>query len=163
MPDLIDEEPAVIVKKLLETQWDSTNIDGTFDHTKRISTGWWNEDNPHPQITVTPVDEDTSYTGINPATGNPTSWVDGALDVNVWVAHDYDATGGIHPRTHRWQLRLEVQWILGANSEGTTDENGNPQLTRLEPGRIRGDVEDDENPVVYRYIIPVLYQWHARY
>lgn len=161
MVELLDREPAVIVKRLLETEWDATNIDGTFDASKRISTGWWEEDNPYQQITVTPVSEDDSYTGIDPSGKGPTSWVDGILDCNVWVPHDRDVTS-VHPRSHRWELTREARGIIRANAEGTTDENGNPELTRLEPGRVRWLVDDDSSPVVYRTQLRVRYQWHAR-
>lgn len=162
MADLITDEPSVIVSNLLQSEWNGANIDGSFDAGKRISTGWWSEDSPHPQITVTPVDEDTSPTGLDPSSGGLTSWVSGSLDCNVWVANDYDSTGGVHPRTLRWQLRREVQRIIMHNQQGTTTDSGDPELTRLETGVVRGLVETDSEPVVYRYVVPVGYVWHAR-
>lgn len=159
---LIDEEPADIIMWLLINQWDSTNIDVAFDETARISTGWWDDSSPAPQITLSGTNENTSPTGIDPSTGNLTSWVDGILYADVWVAADRDATSGLNPKKLRWQLRWEVHRIIGANQDGTMTDAGEPQLTRLETGRVREHIENDDSPTVLRYRIAIGYQYHAR-
>lgn len=161
MSHMIEEEPGVIIKNLLQAEWDATNIDGSFDASRRLSTGWWDEENPYTQITVSGMSEDRSPTGIDPGGGGFTSWADGTLDVNIWVPNDRDTTGGLHPKSHRWELDREVQRIFGRNSEGTTSDDGSPQLTRIESGESTYSV-DDGDPVIFRARIRVGYQHHIR-
>lgn len=158
---MIDTEPSVIIRDLLANQWDSSNVDGTFD-TAWIGTGWWDEETPNPQITLSGMTETRDPTGIDPNGGGFTSWVDGAVDCNVWIPNDRDATGGVNPKQHRWQLDSEIQRIIRANSTGTTDSDGYPQLTRLDLGEARYFVEESDSPVVFRATVPIGYAWHAR-
>lgn len=162
---MTDEEANVVIIGMFLDTWDSANIDTAFDETSRISTGWWNEDNPHPQITVSNVAEDPSYTGINPRGTGATSWVDGSVDVNVWVANDRDATGGLHPRILRHQLRKEVERIIRVHDTGyeyTDPDGGTHFLSRVEPTGTRSEAMTDDDPTLFRYLIETSYVYHMR-
>lgn len=161
-PQLLDSEPVVIVRDLLIGQWNAANIDGTFDAPAWIHTGWW-AGNPNPEISVTfdreTVDSPTGYTGIDPGGGGPTAWPDGRVNVDIWVPGDRDRTGGVNPKLHIWQLRLEVERIIGENYGGTTDADGNRELQSLGTGNIRRIPEPEETPVAHRVRIPVTYTY----
>lgn len=162
-PQLLDREPVVIVRDLLITQWDPTNIDGTFDAAAWIHTGWYDDSNPNPQISVVfdreVVTSPTGYTGIDPGGGGPTAWPEGIVHVDVWVPGDRDLTGGENPKKHTWQLRKEVERIIGLNHDGTTDANGNRELHSLGTGNIRRLADPEETPVEHWTRIPVTYTY----
>lgn len=162
---MTDEESSVILVGMLIDGWDSNNIDVAFDENARISTGWWSEDNPHPQITVSNIAEDPSYDGINPSGSGATSRVNGTADTNVWVANDRDATSGLHPKILRFQLRKEVERIIRDNAEGfqyTDPDGGTHFLTRVEPTGVDSDVDTDKEPTLFQYTIETSYVYHVR-
>ena len=162
---MTDEESNVVLVGMLLDEWNTDNIDAPFDQEARISTGWWNEDNPHPQITATGITEDPSYTGMNPSGNGATSWVDGTVDINVWVANERSATGGLHPKILRHQLKEEVLRIIRMHDTGyeyTDPDGGTHFLTRVEPTDVSAEVEDDDDPVVFRYTIETAYNYHVR-
>lgn len=157
---LLEDEPNLIVRDLLVTKFDSTNVSQQFE-TRWISTGWWDEDSPHPQITVTGVDLDTSPDAMDATGKGLVSWADGLLDCNVWVPDDEDEYGSTGAaKKFRWDLTREVHRIIEANSEGTTDDNGNPELTRLETGSIIRNPGVEPPPFVM--LVPIGYQFETR-
>lgn len=157
---LLDTEPVVIVRNVLVDNWDSSNIDETFKPAW-INTGWWDEETPNPQITLTETSEDTSPDGIHPGGKGLTSWVDGSIDCNVWVPYDRDnyASQGV-AKGFRWDLVKEIHRIIENHQTGTTDDSGNAELTRLETGNIQRDPADPPPP--FRALIPIGFQYHTR-
>ena len=157
---LLETEPNLIIQGLLTGQWDSTNVGREFK-TAWISTGDYDNDAPNPEITLDAFEDDTTPDGIDPSGAGLTSWVDGVGDIQVWVPYitdEYDSSG--QARGFRWDLATEVHRILENNQSGTTDDNGDAQLTRIEPGSINRFVGEGE-PVIYRATIPVGYQYHT--
>jgi hypothetical protein len=162
---MTNEEANVILVGMLIDEWTPQDIDASFDEESRISTGWWNEDNAHPQITVTSITEDPSYDGINPSGAGATSWVNGTVDVNVWVANDRDATDGLHPKILRHQLRKEVEDVITDHATGyeyVDPDGGTHFLTRVEPTGTDSNVETGNEPTVFRYTIETSYVYHKR-
>lgn len=157
---LLDTEPSLIVRDLLRSGWDDTNVDETFKQAW-INTGWWDEDTPNPQVTLSATIEDTSPDGIHPGGKGLTSWVDGSIDCNVWVPYvsaNYASQGVA--KDFRWDLVKEVHRIVENNQTGTTDDAGNAELTRLETGDIQRDPV--ESPPPFRALIPIGFQYHTQ-
>lgn len=160
MANLIDEDPYIILRDLLQSNWTSSNISGTFDSSKRIHTGQYDNNNTYPEVTLTGKDEDHSPDGIDPSGSGLTSWTDNTIDCQIWVPVDRDAIG-TNPKKMRFELAKEIQEIIYDNQSGTTDSSGNAQLTRLEIGTPLDDVEDTDDPVILRTTVPIGYQYHA--
>lgn len=156
---LVETEPNVIVRDLLADNWDSSNVDETFK-TAWIGTGWFDEDQPNAQVTLTGVSEDTSPTAIVPDGSGLSSWVDGVLDCNVWVPYDRESyTSAGVAKGFRWDLVREVHRIIENNQTGTTDDSGDTELTRLETGNIRRNPTGPPPP--FRALIPVGFQYRT--
>lgn len=145
-------EVNIQIRDLLKNEWDGDgshiSVSETFD-TAWISTGWWDEETPNPEITLTGVTEPTDPDGLASGKGL-SSWVDGTIDCNVWVPYDREnyASQGV-AKDFRWDLTRKVHAIIEENQqgEGTTD------LTRLETGNIqRNPVEE---PPPFRMLIPI--------
>lgn len=160
MANLINEDPYVILRDLLQNNWTSANISGTFDESKRIHTGSYDDNNNYPEVTLTEKDEDHTPDGIDPSGSGLTSWVDGIIQCRVWAPADRDKLG-VNPKLMRFELAQEIQDIIYDNQSGTTDSNGNAQLTRIEIGNPFDDVENTDDPVILRSTIPIGYQYHA--
>jgi hypothetical protein len=151
---LPETEVTVALVDLLTSEWGSTSIavDETFKPAW-ISTGWWNEETPNPQITLTNVSEPTDPDGLA-AGGGLAAWVDGTLDCNVWVpyARESYASQGV-AKDFRWQLTRRVHAIVEANQTGTG------ALTRLETGAIRRN--PGEEPPPFRMLIEISFQYRT--
>lgn len=158
---LLEEEPAVIIRNLLVTNWNAANIGEPFEEAW-VSTGRYDNSTSHAEVTLTTFSEDTSPDGIDPSGKGLTSWVDGVGQIGVWVplTDDY-ASAGV-AKDFRYDLKREVHRILENNQEGTTDSNGDPQLTRIETGSIEQFIEDNDSPPIYRAVVPVGYQYHSK-
>lgn len=165
---ILERGPKVIVLDVLQRDWNaqalvdarSWAIDGSFRDDRWIHTGWYDDSNPNPQVTISGVSEDngspTGWTSINPRTGDPTSWEDGRVYADVWVRGDRDTTDGINPKQYASQLAQRVELVIGHNAEGTT-YNGQRELYRLGTGQKREPNAPEQDPVDHRYRVPVLY------
>lgn len=157
---LIETEVNVEIRDLLISEWDSNPIaiSQTFD-TAWISTGWWDENTPNPEVTLTSVSEPTGPNGLA-ANGGLSSWIDGSLQCDVWVPYDRDtyASQGV-AKNFRWDLTRKIHSIIEENQQGTVDDAGNPVLTRLETGTLQRDPV--EPPPPFRMRIPIGFQYRT--
>lgn len=152
------ERPTKSLMDVFIDDWDDTNIAYGFDESRRISTGWWDESNSHPQVTVTPVTEDFSYDAMGGG-GSPTSWVPALMDVNVWVAFDDDVLGGLNPLDVEFELLREVLRIVAKNATGTQSPSNETEFNRIEPGVSSFQVHTDEAPTTIQRTLPVEATW----
>lgn len=173
----LERGPKVIIRRLLIDDWDHPDVVDArsswahtphFDPAAWIHTGWYTFDNPNPQVTVTQMREGSSSgTGWNAigAGGELVEWVDGRLNVDVWVREgDTDPdeyTDGVNPKKYGEELARRVQLVMHVNSRGTT-YNGEPELNRLGTGTLREPDQPDDPDVEHRWRIPVLYGWDRR-
>jgi len=152
---LLDTEATVEIRNLLIDNWDVSNIGQPFD-TAWISTGWWDEETPNPQITLTEVSENTSPDAIVPDGSGLSSWVDGQIQCDVWVPYDREnySSQGV-AKDFRWDLIREVHRIVENNQQGesTTD------LNRIETGDIQRDPVEEPPP--FRALIPIGLQYRT--
>jgi len=167
MADLIQRDPPEIVEDLLQSEWDSSAITAEFDADARIHKGWYDENVPVPQISVTPASETTSAAGIDATGAGTIDDVDGILDVNVWVPYHRNSSDersqfsspGL-ARKHRFELKMQVWNIIKDNEQGTM-YNGERELADLAVGNPEEDAETDDTPLKYRALVPVGYLWHV--
>lgn len=156
---LPDKAAIIQVRNLLTSEFDESNVTETFK-TSWISTGWWTDDTPNAQITLGSVSEDTSPTGIKPDGSGLSSWVDGAIDVNVWVPYDgatdstFSSSGGA--KDMRYELAVEVHRVIEANQ----DASATTDLTRLETGQILDD-PPGRDPPPFSALVPVGFMYHT--
>lgn len=144
------------IRNLLVAEWDSSSIDQEFK-TAWISTGWWDESSPNPQVTITGVTEDTSPDAIVPDGSGLSSWVDGSVDINVWAPLNDDMASEGVAKDFRYQLKREVHRIIEANPRGEATAS----LTRLETGDMADDTEIGRDPPPYSALIPVGFQYRT--
>jgi hypothetical protein len=149
-------EANVAIKDLLANEWngDPITVSKTFK-TAWISTGTFDEENSHAQITLRTVSEPTGPTHLAPG-GGLASWVDGTVDCNVWVPYDREAyTSSGKVKGFRYDLKRKVHSIIEDNQEGTGE------LTRLVTGTIRDDVEIERSPPPFSALIPIQFQYRS--
>lgn len=158
MPRSLQGRPEKAFMDLLINEWDSTNVDYNFDESRRISTGWWDESNSYPQVTVTKITEDLSYDAIS-GSGQPVSWVPASIDVNCWVSFDSEVLNGENPMVLLHQLSREVARITFKNAEGTVNADNEVELSRIEPGILTRTPHANESPTRFQENLPVDLQW----
>lgn len=151
---LVDTEVNVQIMNLLQDQWDSSAIDQSFDADAWISTGWWDEETPNPQVTLTVYSEPTDPDGMASDGSGLTSWVDGVVHCNVWVPYRRDemASQGA-AKQMRWQLTRQIHGIIEDNQRGVNS------LSRLDTGELRRD--PSEEPPPFRMLIPIGFQYYT--
>lgn len=151
---MIDEDPVVIVRRLLREQWQNDNIDDSFDidSPQSIHAGHPGERRGEPQITIIHVgDSTTGNTGYNYITPEgPATRTGVRLQIDVWVPNSSRWPSAGRARAHRWQLQQEVDRIIHANAGGTTDRDGNRQLQYLGTISRRRSTQTDPSPEVFR-------------
>lgn len=150
---LPETEVNVELRDLLLQEWDSNSITVAqeFD-TAWISTGWWDEETPNPQITLTVQSEPTDPDGLTPT--GLSSWVDGTIHCNVWIPYEgdeYESQGVA--KNFRWDLTRKVHSIIEQNQQG------HGSMTRLATGILRRNPTDPPPP--FRMLIPVNYQYRT--
>lgn len=170
--------PKAAIANLLIDDWEHPDVvaardswahSGHFDPAAWIHTGWYTFDNPNPQVTVSQLREGsasgTGWNAIDPTSGYPVEWVDGRVNVDVWVREgDTDPdeyTGGVNPKQYTEELMRRVQLVAHVNSEGTT-YNGEPEFNRLGTGTPREPEQPDDPDVEHRMRVPVLFGWDRR-
>lgn len=171
MPYALHDDPKVTVMALLRDEWNHPTvtdfeeadpdfdwvIDGHFE-TRWIHTGWHDDSNPNPQVTVSTRREDpgsaSGWNGIDPTGAGPTAWMDGRVEVDTWVRSDRDYTGGENPKKYAYQLAQRVQLIIGAHADGVG------ALSQLGTGEEREIPDPEETPIGARIRVPTFYQWH---
>lgn len=157
---LPETEVNVQLRDLFVNEWSGdgshTTVSQNFD-TAWISTGWWDEETPNPQITLSSVTEPTGPTGLAPGKGLG-SWVDGVLDCNIWVPYDRDeySSQGV-AKDFRWDLTRKVHAIIEENQRGESSHT--PDLTRLETGDLQRNPADPPPP--FRMVVPIGFQYRT--
>lgn len=144
-------DPKLEIKNLLRDEWDTDNT--SISSKPDFSTGWWDDNNSHPQVTVTSDDEaplgggDTGQTHLSNA--SPTEQLlAGAVDVNVWANRD---SSDVNPKTLTYEFKEEVRRIVQSNREAISDFNyigWNGFVDRT---------DTNVTPVVYRKLCEVVY------
>jgi len=142
-------DPKLEIKNLLEDEdnWDASNTSGI---TPEFSTGWWDDNNDLPQVTVTNDDETPeplTTTGQTHIGSNDDQNMSGRMDVNVWANRN---SSDVNPKKLAKQFRDEARRII---------------LNNLSPSGFnwigwRGstDMTDtDRTPVTYRKVCEVSY------
>jgi hypothetical protein len=168
MADLIDREPNDVLKDLLISEWPANATTQGYDADAHTHTGWFDDNHPHVQISVTPESETHNYTAFDPTGAGLVGDVDGVAVINVWVPYFRDTddprsqfdSAGI-AKDHRFQLKMQCWSIIHDNQQGTT-HNGERELRSLEVGTPQDSVEDDEDYLVFRSQMFVGYEWEAR-
>lgn len=168
MADQIGEEPLVIIRKLLLSEWQNANT--TYSADPRFTTGWWDWGRPSPTVTVTNAQtvsvagQGNSRTGYSYMTGDGRvgQLKNGTCLVNCWGGtFETDALAGedtdgsrLSPKTNAWEMCKETRRILLNNAEGTLEANGDVQLSFVSPDEHRRLVDTDsdgEHPTLFRY------------
>lgn len=169
------DAPEVVVKNLIRDAWDPA---ATLDVTPSVHHGWLESehaDDADPglfEVTVSNPDEspvnggDTGYSGIDPTGAGPTQRIGGTVEVRTWAQRGRVGTNGnganANPRQLAYLFKSHVEDIVHDHAQGT-DAQGNPtDLSFLSPlGSVRR-VDDDEEPVMYFYLVTVGYGYHRR-
>lgn len=150
------EQIPVLVQELInrfETQWDSTNIDDisfNFTKGKNIHPGWFNGDNPRPQITVNPVDENEQARFMTK--NGPGQDRLAICDCNVWIRRNMEDNSGnslelSSPDITGRQIAQQMKKII-LDDVGFVDG-----FLWVMPGRTQKfPVDTDRKPPVYRWV-----------
>jgi len=166
MPEQLTDDELAVVLRILRDNWESSNTDYSAD--PRFTTGWWDWAREEPTVTVTDSDVaplgggDTGYTHMD-GDGNVGQRLNGTAMVNCWAGtYETDALAGeasgggrLSPKILANQMKVEARRLL-RRPDGTTDSNGDPQLSFVAPGRARRIVESDpegEHPTLFRYAV----------
>lgn len=167
MTELAD--PKVVVKDLLNAEWDAANTSESSP--PEFRTGWRDSDLTAPQVTVSHDEESpTSPTGFNGLGPNgPTAELRGTAQVNVWTRRDICEA---HPRTVGHEFTEEVKRIIRefgpsiADYDGFTinglDASAYRYLSWLGREHMPEPVEAEDAPVVERFLVTVGYEYLDR-
>lgn len=141
-------DPKLEIRDLLKNNWTAAN---TSSVTPDFSTGWWDDNNDLPQVTVTSDDEaplgggETGQTHLN---SNNEQLLSGAVDINVWANRD---SSDVNPKKLTYECKDEVRRIVQANKEAITGFNyigWNGFIDRT---------DTKTTPVTYRKLCEVVY------
>lgn len=164
----VPDAPEVVVKNLIRDNWYPSY---TLDVTPDVHHGWVNDENDHPEITVSNPDEspidggDTGYSGIAGGGGGPTQTLAGTVEVNVWADRDrMDGLGGQgnpdpNPRQFVHHAKAHVERVirhLGAGG-GSSDLSW---LSIMSADRVVEEPDENE-PIMFRYRILVGFGRHT--
>lgn len=144
-------DPLLEFKDLFETNWNAANT--VLSSAPYIHTGWYENGSDEPQLTITSPEEQeatgspTGWTGIGGDGSGPTRQVDGTAYGNVWCNENQSAH---NPKQVVWDLRQEALRIVFDNVEST-------QWQFIALGEVQKIVEDDQDPVMHRYELPLGY------
>lgn len=151
-----------LVLRLLEDNWTASN---TYEQTPHLSFGWYSSDKPVPQVTVgqpeeSPVDGgQTGFSGINPATGEPTKRTGGTIPVNIWSrADDLASATTNNPRQYNERVCEEVRRIIDGHADRPTNPSSGNQPVKYISYQGHAPVpETDEVKAVFRHRAEVSY------
>lgn len=144
-------DPILTIKDLLKDNWNPAN---TSSVTPTFSTGWWDESNTSPQVTITNPDDiargTTGYTGIKSDGSGPTQEYDGEVDVGCWAVRDEDGHN-VNPKKLTYEFKEEIRRILMANAQGAGS------LNRIALMRDTLVVDQEATPTLYHRVCEVGY------
>jgi hypothetical protein len=146
-------DPEIEFYDLLQSNWDNTNTVLSSD--PKFTTGWYEQGSTEPVVSVSTPEENeatgaaSGYTSIKGDGTGPDSEVNGNILIDVWCNENQASQ---NPKAVVHSLRNEVLRVINANYEATQYRNiGHSSATKL--------VEDDQDPVMYRYQIEATYQY----
>jgi len=165
---MLDREPNLIVRDLVRADWDVSNT--PLASSPRFHTGWYDYASSDPQVTFTNVEESTldgGRTGVTAISGDGGTALirAGTLLVNAWGGTRDDLRGAgsggvdVNPKAAAYQMAREAARIIDANSGGTTDANGNPQLASLAADGAVSRVDPNPDKTVFRYEVTGRYTY----
>ena len=159
----LTEEPELTIMYLLRNNWQDGATDAGFD-TNHISTGWFQDNRDHPQITVSHTGDSlpgvTGYTAISPE--GPTAFQRGRSQVDIWVPNTDDWSSPGKAKRHRWQMFQECKRIIHLHADGVANDAGEQEFANLGTISSRRITEDDREPIVFRGSLDVRYVYHQR-
>ena len=150
-------DPKLDIVRIIESNWNAAN---TNSITPRVSTGWYDKKNVHPQISVTnPVETPnsegpTGYFGAG-TSGMPTQLFDGTMSVIVWVPGNLRETLSVNPKAFLFNCREELRRICNVKFDQGTDIDAIAWLGGSEM------VDDEATPVIYRFNGEVGYNYYT--
>lgn len=145
------QDPKISIKDLIDNNWDTSNT--SISSKPTITTGWWDNSNENPMVTISGAEESpigggtTGFSGIE-----PTKELEGSLQVDCWS--DRNATT-VNPKKLTFEFSDEVKRIIDENHDQATDLRYVTFLGRQE----RPDAS--ETPTLYRYICTVGYDYFS--
>jgi len=159
-------DPKLVVKDLLESEWDTANT--PEDSPPEFRTGWRDGNLSAPQITASHDEESptspTGFTGIGP--DGPTSERRGTVRLNVWTRRDLVAA---NPKTVGYEFSEEIKRIVSAFgpsihaydgfSIGSLDAAGYRYLSWLDREFMPENDDADDVPIRYRYRLVIGYEY----
>ncbi len=154
------KEPKNTIRSLLQNEWDSAN---TSTVTPKFSTGWWDDNNDYPQVTVTNADEGpnpdttTGQTKLG-STGMVGQNISGAVEVDCWANRE---SSDVNPKKLVYEFKQEARRIIQSNV--TCEATSPTDLSDLNYLGWGGAIDrhaTDITPVTYRKICEVLYGYH---
>lgn len=173
-PQLSPNDPKVVLRTMLRNHWNDPAVTSEYsdqhdgftwridDHfnTDWIHTGWYDNSNPNPQVSVTFDSADpgtsTGFDATGPA-GNKSAWVENRAYIDTWPGKDSEHNNGLNEKLYAWQLRLRCQLIV-------LDQVDTPPgaWQSLGIGVIRSPEEPEDTPIGARWRIPVLFMDETR-
>lgn len=166
---MLDEDPVVILRRVLIDGWNPDNIDAEFgfdpaDQQGGVNTGQDHEIRTEPQITIIHInDSTTGNTGYNRISGDgPVTWYLVMLQVDVWVPDTDSFSTSAKAKRLRWQLQQEVKRIIHSNATGTETADGYRQLQNMGVVSLRRSAQNDPNPTIYRSSMDVRCSFEQR-
>jgi len=153
-------DPTLTIKNLLRDEWATAN---TSNIEPNFSTGWWDDNNDMPQVTVGHADEGpnpdttTGQTRLG-TTGTVAQNVSGAVDVNCWASRESSSE---NPKKVVFEFKEEARRIIQSNIEcSATSPVDLTGMNYLGWGGAIDRADTDVNPVVYRKLCAVRYGYH---
>lgn len=117
------KEASVIIKELLEDNWDNTNT--AINSDPEITTGWWTESRSENMVTVSGQSENaidgdrTGYFGYQSGNG-PAKLMNGLLQVDCWSDAEQFETSTTNAKDVVYDFSEEVKRII-TNKTFTVD------------------------------------------
>jgi hypothetical protein len=153
-------DPKVVLRDLLNDEFDVGNVAGTSS--VDIRTGWRDDRLDNLQVTASNDDEsarsDTGYTGLNSSRRR------GTIQANIWAD---ERVVSANPKKVVEDTRDEVDDVLSEFGSEIADYSFtsgiNPSnysyLSYLGSTYLPEEPDNDEEPIVYRYLVNVGYEY----
>ena len=142
------QEPRLILYDLLKTDW--VNASSSYAQAPTFSTGWLDNRNPNPQITIT--NPDFFVPGITGYSGIDTKKIwRGTVTVNCWAKRTVTNTNGsqVNPKRCVNEFKDLVCGLIKTNAHNASN------LTEVGVTSIRELVDTTESPAWFRQEITI--------
>jgi len=147
-------DPEIEFYDLLLNNWDNTNTVLSSD--PRFTTGWYEQGSTEPVVSVSTPEENeatgsaSGYSSIKGDGTGPDSEINGTILIDCWCNENQSTQ---NPKAVVHSIRNEVLRIINSNYEATQYRNIGTRGTGTKL------VEDEQDPVMYRYQIEATYQF----